>query len=67
MSGDLSLAQMLAAMRYLEPSDDIRSTFEYLNLCYLVARMVTKRVSDQSWTELTRARLTDKLRMYRDG
>jgi len=61
--GDLSPAQMLAAMRYLEPSDDIRSTFQYLNLGYLVASMVTERVSGQSWPEFTRARLTDKLRM----
>src|SRR5271166_3266874 len=35
--GDLSPAQMLAAMRYLEPCDDIRSTFQYLNLGDLVA------------------------------
>jgi CubicO group peptidase (beta-lactamase class C family) len=61
--GDLSPAQMLAAMRYLEPSDDIRSSFQYLNLGYLVASMVAERVSGQSWTEFTRARLTDKLRM----
>jgi CubicO group peptidase (beta-lactamase class C family) len=61
--GDLSPAQMLAAMRYLEPSDDIRSTFQYLNLGYLVASMVAERASGQSWTEFTRARLTDKLRM----
>src|SRR5713226_7150179 len=61
--GDLSPAQMLAAMRYLEPSDDIRSTFQYLNLGYLVASMVAERISGQSWTEFTRARLTDKLRM----
>ena len=54
---------MLAAMRYLEPSDDIRSTYQYLNLGYLVAGMVTERVSGQSWTEFTRDRLTDKLRM----
>src|SRR5215467_12394625 len=54
---------MLAAMRYLEPRDDIRSTFQYLNLGYLVASMVTERVSGQSWTEFTRARLTDKLHM----
>src|SRR5436190_2410395 len=60
---DLSPAQMLAAMRYLEPSDDIRSTFQYLNLGYLVAGMVAERVSGQSWTEFTRARLTDKLHM----
>ena len=43
---------MLAAMRYLEPSDDIRSTFQYSNLGYVVASMVAERVSGQSWTEL---------------
>jgi CubicO group peptidase (beta-lactamase class C family) len=63
MPGDLSPAQMLAAMRHLEPSDDIRSTFQYLNLGYLIASVVAERVSGQSWTEFTRARLTDKLQM----
>ena len=63
MPGDLSPAQMLAAMRYLEPSDDIRSTFQYQNLGYLVAGMVAERISGQHWTEFTRARLTDKLHM----
>jgi CubicO group peptidase (beta-lactamase class C family) len=61
--GDLSPAQMLAAMRYLGPADDIRSTFQYSNLGYLVASIVTERVSGQSWTEFTRVRLTDKLHM----
>src|SRR5437870_2521206 len=63
LPGDLSPAQMLAAMRYLEPSEDIRSVFQYCNLGYLVASMVAERVSGQSWTEFTRARLTDKLDM----
>src|SRR2546423_12492828 len=49
--GDLSPAQMLAAMRYLEPSDDIRATFHYLNLGYFVASMVAERVSGASWNE----------------
>ena len=62
LPGDLSAAQMLAAMRYLEPSDDIRSTFQYSNLGYLVASMVAERVSGKSWAEFTRA-LTDKLHM----
>jgi CubicO group peptidase (beta-lactamase class C family) len=53
---------MMATMRYLEPSDDIRSTFQYSNLGYLVASMVAERVSGQSWAEFTRA-LTDKLHM----
>jgi CubicO group peptidase (beta-lactamase class C family) len=62
LPGDLLPAQMLAAMRYLEPIDDIRSTFRYSNLGYLVASMVAERVSGQSWAEFTRA-LTDKLHM----
>jgi CubicO group peptidase (beta-lactamase class C family) len=62
LPGDLSSAQMLAAMRHLEPSDDLRSTFQYSNLGYLVASMVAERVSGKSWVEFTRA-LTDKLYM----
>ena len=63
MPADLSPAQMLATMRYLEPSNDIRSTFQYQNLGYLVAGMVAERISGQSWTDFTRARLTDRLHM----
>src|SRR4029077_2797546 len=63
LPGDLSPAQLLAALRYLEPSEDIRSTFQYQNLGYLVAGMVAERVTGQSWTEFTRTRLTDKLNM----
>ncbi len=63
MPGDWTPAQMFAAMRYLELSDDIRSTFQYQNLGYLVAGMVAERISGQSWSEFTRARLTDKLHM----
>jgi len=62
LPGDLSPAQMLAAMRYLEPSDDIRSTFQYSNLGYFVVSLVAERVSGQGWAEFTRA-LTDKLHM----
>jgi CubicO group peptidase (beta-lactamase class C family) len=62
LPGDLSPAQMLAAMRYLEPSADVRSTFQYSNLGYLVASMVAERVSGRSWAEFTRV-LTDKLHM----
>jgi len=60
MPADLSPAQMLAAIRYLELGDDIRSTHQYSNLGYLVAGMVAERGTSQSWSEFTRARLTDK-------
>ena len=39
LPGDLSPAQMLAAMRYLELRDDIRSTFQYSNIGHLVAKI----------------------------
>ncbi|MGB6536491.1 MAG: serine hydrolase [Xanthobacteraceae bacterium] len=61
LPGDLSPAQMLAAMRYLELSG-IRNTFQYSNLGYLIASMVAERVSGRSWAEFTRA-LTDKIHM----
>ena len=61
--GDLSAAQMLAAMRFLEPSDDLRSAFQYNNLGYFVAGITAERITGQSWTEFTRTRLTDKLNM----
>jgi CubicO group peptidase (beta-lactamase class C family) len=63
MPGDWSPAQVMAAMRYLEPSADIRSTFQYQNLGYLVAGILAERISGQSWSEFTRARLTGKLGM----
>src|SRR6266571_3361379 len=48
LPGDLSPAQVLAAMRHLELSEDIRSVHQYCNLGYLVASIVTERVSGQS-------------------
>lgn len=60
---DLSREQMLAAMRYLEPSEDIRNVFQYNNLSYNVAGIVIERVSGLGWEEFTRTRLTEKLHM----
>jgi CubicO group peptidase (beta-lactamase class C family) len=62
LPGDLSPDQMLEALRYLEPSADIRSAFQYSNLGYLVASMVAERVVGKSWADFTRA-LTGNLQM----
>jgi CubicO group peptidase (beta-lactamase class C family) len=61
--GDLSDARMLAAMRHLEPSRDLRSVHQYNNLGFMVAGMVAERVSGSPWQDFTRARLTDRLGM----
>ncbi len=64
MPGDLSREEMFAAMRHLEPSKDIRTSFQYQNLGYLAAGMVAERISGLSWEEFIRNRLSNKLGMH---
>jgi len=61
MPGDLTRAEMLAAMRYIEPSRDVRTVYQYSNLGYNVASIVAERISGLDWEEFTRTRLTDRL------
>lgn len=61
MPGDLSRAEMLAAMRYIEPSRDLRTSFQYSNLGYNAASVVAERISGLSWEEFTRTRIADRL------
>ena len=63
MAGDLSSSGMLAAMRHLEPSRDLRDTWQYSNLGYHVAGLVLERVSGMSYGDFVRAKLTDRLHM----
>jgi CubicO group peptidase (beta-lactamase class C family) len=67
MPGDLSRQQLLAALRYLEPSRDIRQAFQYQNLGYLAAGMVAERITGQSWEDFTRARILAPLGMRHIG
>lgn len=63
MPGGLSRLEMLAAMRHIEPSRDIRTAYQYSNLGYNAASIVTERVSGQSWEDFTRTRITEPLKM----
>jgi CubicO group peptidase (beta-lactamase class C family) len=58
---DLKPADMLGLMRHLELSKDIRSEFQYSNLCYNVAGLLIERLSGQSYETFIRARLTGPL------
>jgi hypothetical protein len=51
------------AMRYLALSHDVRDIFQYNNLGYNVASIVTERVSGTSWEDFITTRLTAKLNM----
>jgi CubicO group peptidase (beta-lactamase class C family) len=63
LPGDRTSAEMLGVMRYLEPSRDIRSAYQYNNLCYNVLGLLIERLSGQSYEAFIRARLTDRLGM----
>ncbi|MBR1122502.1 serine hydrolase [Bradyrhizobium lablabi] len=63
MPGGLSRMELLTALRHLEPSRDIRTLWQYSNLAYNAASIVTERISGRSFEEFTRTRLTDRLRM----
>ena len=61
--GDRTAAELLAVMPYLELSHDVRTAFQYNNLCYNVAGLLIERLSGQSYAAFIRARLTDRLGM----
>ena len=63
MAGDRAPAEMLDLMRHLELSRDIRTTWQYNNLCYNVAGLLIERLSGQSFEAFIRTRLTDRLGM----
>jgi CubicO group peptidase (beta-lactamase class C family) len=65
MPGDISRAEMLAALRYLEPSKDIRAAYQYCNLGYVAAGM--ERISGQTWEDFTRERIMKPLGMVHTG
>lgn len=67
MAGEPSRAETFAALRYLEPSLDIRTSHQYSNLGYLVAGMVTERITGQSWEDFTRDRILRPLGMSHFG
>jgi CubicO group peptidase (beta-lactamase class C family) len=67
MPADISRTEMLAALRYLEPSKDIRAAYQYCNLGYVAAGMVAERISGQTWEDFTRDRIMKPLGMVHTG
>lgn len=62
---DLSRAQAVQALRHLQPSRQLRQTWQYSNLMYLAAGHVAERILGTSWEEAVRTRLLKPLGMSR--
>jgi CubicO group peptidase (beta-lactamase class C family) len=63
LPGDRAPAELFGVLRHLELSRDIRSAYQYSNLCYNAAGLLIERASEQSYDAFVRARLTDRLGM----
>ncbi|HZT41525.1 MAG TPA: serine hydrolase [Chthonomonadaceae bacterium] len=61
----LSREELYHRLRYLEPSRDFRSAYQYNNLMYMTAGYLAERLSGRSWEECVRQMLFTPLGMNR--
>lgn len=62
-NSDLTREQLVQHLRYLEPSKDFRSAYQYNNLMFLTAGYLAEQVSGTRWEELVRQKIFDPLGM----
>jgi CubicO group peptidase (beta-lactamase class C family) len=62
-SSSLTRDQLVARLRYLEPSKPIRSTFQYNNLMFVTAGYLGGQVAGTSWEELVEHQILAPLGM----
>ncbi len=55
--------EMLDRLRYLEPSHDFRSVWQYQNLMYLTAGMLSAKIENRAWEDVVRARVFQPVAM----
>ncbi|MEM6802191.1 MAG: serine hydrolase domain-containing protein, partial [Bacteroidota bacterium] len=60
---DLSRDELLARIKYLEPSASFRTKFQYQNLMFMTAGILAERISGLSWEEYTRKKILEPLGM----
>jgi CubicO group peptidase (beta-lactamase class C family) len=58
-----SRAELVRALRHLEPTSDLRTTWQYQNLLYMTAGYLAGRLLDSSWEALVRERIIEPLGM----
>lgn len=63
LNDDLTREEIYHRLRYLEPTKSFRSAWQYQNLMYMTAGILTERLSDMSWEDYTKAKIFDPLGM----
>lgn len=62
-NSEFTRAEMVARLRYLEPSRDFRSTFQYNNLMFMTAGYLVEHLTGTTWEEFVRREILDPLEM----
>ncbi len=58
-----SREELIDRLKYLEPSKDFRTFWQYQNLMYLTAGYLAGRANESTWEELVQQRILDPLEM----
>jgi CubicO group peptidase (beta-lactamase class C family) len=56
--------EIFERLRYLEPTCDVRCTFQYQNLMYSVAGILVEEITGTSWEDFVRTQIFDRLGMH---
>jgi CubicO group peptidase (beta-lactamase class C family) len=59
----LSIDEIYARVRYLEPNHELRSEFQYNNVMYMIAGYLAGKVAGGSWEDAVQTRIFDPLGM----
>lgn len=67
LGSDFSRRELLARLRYLEPSAPLRVRFQYQNIMYMVASLLVEEIAGISWEHFVQTRIFDVLGMKRSN
>lgn len=66
-NSDITRAELVHRLRYLELSRELRERLQYNNLMYLTAGYLIEQLTDLTWEEAVRTRVLDPLGMTRSN
>ena len=64
---NFSRRQIYERLRYLEPSKDFRSAYQYQNMMFMVAGYLVGEIAGTTWERFVQARIFDRLGMGRSN
>ncbi len=63
----LDRRELLARLRYLEPTEPFRAKFQYQNLMFMTAGILAEEITNKTWEQLVKERVFEPLGMERSN